>query len=270
MIIARLAVKLAMFFKYERVQALKPSAPCAFFDAHAECPRIAVQVHLFYTQLTDEIIRHTNLIPYRFDCFISTDTLEKAEAIRRAFQAHSRACRVTVDVFCNRGRDMMPFVLQMTAHAARYDYLCHIHTKHSPHSAFGDRWRKYLLKSLLPDADTLAALLRLFETDARLGLVFQRTYWRVKPAAEWAGNYAVSQALLARLGLPSPPVKTPPFPAGNMFWARTAALAPVFACALTETDFEPEQGQRDATLAHALERCWALITQAGGYTFTRV
>ena len=55
-----------------------------------------------------------------------------------------------------------------------------------------------------------------------------------------------------------------------MFWARTSAIAPIFECGLTLEDFPEELNQLDGTLAHCLERCWAIVAQAKGYHFVRV
>ena len=54
------------------------------------------------------------------------------------------------------------------------------------------------------------------------------------------------------------------FPAGNMFWARTAAVKPLFALNLKQSDFPQEAGQEYATLAHQIERAWVYVAQAMG------
>lgn len=255
---------------YEPVTKLRPAAPVPAFDPAGRDPRIAVQIHVFYAELTEELMQAANRIPYRYDCYVSTDSEDKAEAIRRAFQGKSNANRVEVAVFPNRGRDLAPFVAQMSPHIRRYDYLCHLHTKHSVHDGFGRKWRRKMLDSLLATTGHVAAVLSLFENDAKLGMLFQRTFWRVKPSLGWKGNREGSEALFRRMRLEVPLPDRPQFPAGNMFWARTGAIAPVFECGLTMEDFPGELRQLDGTLAHCLERCWTAVAGAGGYTFRRV
>jgi lipopolysaccharide biosynthesis protein len=47
-----------------------------------------------------------------------------------------------------------------------------------------------------------------------------------------------------------------------MFWVRLDALRPLLDAHLGEDEFETEQGQVDGTLAHAIERVFALSAMA--------
>lgn len=266
----RWIVSQARWLSYESVCKLRPIHPSPTFDYGEERPRIVVQIHLFYPELLKEMIAYTNHIPYRFDCYISTDTEEKAERIRECFACDSHAEHTEVQVFANRGRDVAPLVLQLTPVIDHYDYLLHLHTKHSLHDDFGERWRIYLMNTLLASADYVAALLAKMEAPKKIGLVFQRTFRHVKPALGWKGNRRASKAFLARMQLERSMCREPRFPAGNMFWAKTAAVSPVFHCGLTTDDFPAESSQLDGTLAHCIERCWGCVAASQGYKILRV
>ena len=53
----------------ETVIGLALAAPADSFELENGHARIALQIHLFYLSLLDEMIEVTNRIPYRFDCY---------------------------------------------------------------------------------------------------------------------------------------------------------------------------------------------------------
>lgn len=57
------------------------------------------------------------------------------------------------------------------------------------------------------------------------------------------------------------------FPAGNMFWARTEAIYQFFDGRIDENMFPDENGQRDYTEMHAVERLWSVVCVYNGYKF---
>ena len=232
--------------------------------------RIAVQIHIFYPNLTEEMIEYTNRIPFPFDCFLSTDTDEKAEEIRDKFYKMSRASKIEVGVYPNRGRDVAPFLWQFSPYIHMYDYCCHLHTKYSTHDHFGNDWRQYLISNLLPSSEHIAAIINRFNSDSSLGLVIPRTFWRLKPYLGWRNHQQSADELFQKMKIQLPPCREPIFPAGNMFWARTKAILPIFECGLTVNSFHEENRQVEGTLAHCIERCWGCLVKASGYAVLRI
>jgi hypothetical protein len=55
-----------------------------------------------------------------------------------------------------------------------------------------------------------------------------------------------------------------------MFWARSAALKPLIDLRLTFEDFGPEQGQKDGTLAHAIERLFYFVCEHAGFRWIKI
>jgi hypothetical protein len=80
----------------------------------------------------------------------------------------------------------------------------------------------------------------------------------------WGPNFAISRELAAWLDLDLTPDSPLDFPAGSMFWARSAALAPLLDAGLTLADFPAEAGQTDGTIAHAVERLYFYSCEKAG------
>ena len=74
---------------------------------------IAVQVHIFYVDLINEIISKTNNIPYKFDLYITTNTIKKRTIIKGYITNHSKANNYKIKIIENNGRDILPLFSQM-------------------------------------------------------------------------------------------------------------------------------------------------------------
>src|SRR5262249_49799582 len=132
-------------------------------------PRIAVVLHLFYLDLWPQICRHLRMIEEPFDLIVSVpdDRRDEAEAVIQADLPSSQVIGVE-----NRGRDIGPFLdLLRSGRLDRYDYLCKIHGKKSPHRDDGNEWRRDLLDDLLGGPEAVRHLIGWFDANPRAGLV---------------------------------------------------------------------------------------------------
>ena len=102
-----------------------------------------------------------------------------------------------------------------------------------------------------------------FAADGELGLVFADD----PHLNDWDGNREVAEALAARMSLKEPLPPFFDFPVGSMFWARTAALKPLFDLKLGWDDYPKEPIANDGTLLHALERLFPFVARAAGYRY---
>lgn len=235
-----------------------------------EQTQIAVQIHLFYLDLIDELISRLVSIQHPFDLYITTDSVYKAEHIRRKF-AEARCLRpcvqaVQVDVCANRGRDVMPFLEQLRPVYDRYKYFCHIHTKKSKHSNEGNLWRQFLYKCLLGSQSVTDDILCLLESDPTVGVVCPRAFEEIFIFMEWGKNKEKVLATAEKIGIEiDENTQQPVFPAGDMFWARTEAVHQLLSYPFTEDDIPPEEGQLDGTLMHAIERLWSFVAKHNGF-----
>ena len=92
---------------------------------------VAIQAHLYYIDLINEIVNKTNNIPFNFDLFISTNSLIKKNHINEYILNNSKASEVEIIILENKGRDVIPFLIQMKDKVKKNKYICHIHTKKS-------------------------------------------------------------------------------------------------------------------------------------------
>ena len=161
----------------------------------------------------------------------------------------------------NRGRDMAPFVLDLLPRviAAGHPWLLKLHTKRSTHLEDGGVWSQHLQRSL-SDVQDLA---KHFTTDPALGLLTPAGTL-MPSTVSLERNVTHLRWLLQALNIPSDWWLRQPFAAGSMYAVRSQALVPLLQLQLQRAQFEPEQGQQDGTLAHALERVVAALVVRQG------
>ncbi len=225
--------------------------------------KVALQAHVYYADLAEELFDYLKNINFNFDLYISTDTTEKKKAIQNALSKVKLNCgNIKIEIVENRGRDIYPFIKQMTPVYSNYDFVGHIHTKKTVEHGFGDEWRKYLFSQLLLHADQVFGLFN----DSEVGSVFPATYEKISHALSIGNNQRIVNELLGKMKLAkfSEGDKLM-FPAGSMFWARREAIAKLFQIGLSEKDFSNEVGQIDGTTAHAVERLFGIIPDKSGY-----
>lgn len=228
---------------------------------------IAVQVHVYFIELLDEMLEAVNNIEYPFDCYVSTDTEEKRQIIEEKFIPFCNAENSVVEVLENRGRDVAPFIQQIAPVIKQYKYIGHIHTKRSLHTDFGEDWRKFLLKNLFGSREYVNGIFHMFEKEKELGFIMPDVYPVIKEYVKWDGAKDSVHEMLEKMGLNVELPDEPVFSTGNMFWARRKAIEPLFELNYSVNDFPEEQGQLSLTLAHSIERLWVYLMKAQGYTY---
>lgn len=229
-----------------------------------ERKRIAVHAHIFYSELAPELLNYFNQFPAPYDLYISTPHEHDSELLSALFSKCPRIENLVIQVTPNQGRDLGPMFAAFGKQLLSYDYFCHIHTKKSiSTNSIGQRWRQYLWSGLLSNQDQrLEKIWSLLQTHA---LVYpQKFHWIDLINCQWGGNYTQAIELCQNLGIAPPPDGYIEFPVGSMFWAQAKALAPLLQVELSFDDFDPELGQTDQTLAHALERLMGYLVLAQG------
>lgn len=223
--------------------------------------RVAVCLHLFYPDLWPRLRQALQSIPEPWDLYVTVP----AYACTPALQQVARDCPSVRFLPCtNRGRDVLPF-LRLLAQGVfdRYDAVCKLHSKRSPHMDSGSAWLDQVLHALLGSPAHVQALLARFRSEPQLGLIGPQAL-TIHPGTPLhrAKNHLALQTLSARSGITT--VASAPFFAGTMFWFRPQAMARVRQMNLDASDFPIEMAQTDGTPAHALERLfWPLVEHSG-------
>lgn len=215
-------------------------------------------VHAWYPEVLRGVL--TKLRTSGLECkLIVTTSPEKEAEVRAVLQ--SEGSDAELHVAENRGRDILPFLrLAYRLREDGQDLVLKLHTKRSPHLLEGDRWREEILQSLL-SPQNVPRILEAFRREANLGLVAPDGH--LLPITGHLGANADTVDYLARrMGIPASEEASFHFISGSMFWVRLDALAPILDAHLDEWEFEAEKGQIDGTLAHALERTFALSAAA--------
>ncbi|MEY8689123.1 MAG: rhamnan synthesis F family protein [Leptothrix sp. (in: b-proteobacteria)] len=236
-------------------------------------------VHLFHEDLIAELIEQT-VAPLAdvLDVVITVRADVSTKAVRRIVSACPGAYLLITE---NRGRDVRPFMLCLDWLQQRgYRIACKLHSKKSPHRPDGDAWRTSLVGDLLGSRAVAIACLKQLQAEPDLGMLTPvGALALIDPPGVHHGNRAWLNRLLPLRATgrpadtPSDPFQAPDpvFPAGTMFWFRTTALAGLLDHpAFDSSSFEPELGQLDGTLAHALERLMALQVQHAGMRVAEV
>jgi len=235
--------------------------------------KIAIQVHLFYEDLINDIINITNEIPVKFDLFISVCSQNAKEIIEKIIYKNSKANFFEIKIVSNKGRDILPFLIQMKKAHHKYKYICHIHSKKSFHVEFGNEWRNYLYFNLLGSSQIITEILTEFEKYDKLGLIFPEPFYKILTTHGKTikdSNIKYMNFIIKNI-FPKYRISENyfDFPEGNMFWAKTEAIYQIFEIDIKKR-FRKENGKLDSTIFHGIERIWTYLAKLNGFFYKKV
>lgn len=237
--------------------------------------RIAAIVHIFYEELTDELLDRLITLPSPVDLYVTTTSKEKAAIIAEAIDRRAEPLIASVEIRVlpsNRGRDLSAFYV-----AARdvllsddYDLVVKIHSKKTVQARpnAGEFFKRQQLENLLDSPGYTANLVGLFQKEPGLGLVFPPTIHIGYPTMghAWFANKKPTQELADELGIRVPLDEISPLaPLGAMFIARPQALRLLAEVEWGYEDYLPESEHRDGSLAHVQERIVTYAAAELGY-----
>lgn len=228
--------------------------------------KYAIHLHLFYPDLAEEFSRYFSYLPKGFDIFITHLDESDASSIRKAF-INSGAEKVNLIVVENKGRDVAPFIDVMKSHIDCDDYevIGHFHSKKSLDAGadIGDKWRRFLLDTLIGNKQQARQVLAQFNSPKR-GLVFAED----RHCVDNGDNTPFIQEILEHMDI-NMGFNCHLFPVGTMFWGRSLALNSL--AKLPEKYYSLEEPiPRDGSYLHAIERILPQICLSNDYTLMTI
>jgi rhamnosyltransferase len=236
--------------------------------------RTVVIAHIFYDEMTDEIIERANTLPGGYDLIVTTPDAKRAGRIEaRLAQLPGKRGAVSVRIVeSNDGRDQSAFLVgcRDVLLSGAYDLVVKLHSKKTPQDGYnvGTHFREQQFLNLLHDDAHTSRVVALFQREPGLGLAFPpmihigyptlgRAWWSNKPGFErMAGD----------LGIRVPLDDVSPLaPYGSMFFARPEALRVLVEHPWKYSDFGGVEAYRDGGLAHILERMPSYAAGELGY-----
>ena len=240
--------------------------------------RVAVCVHVYYTEMLEEILALTDTIPCAYDFIATTETQEKKALIEQTVAGRKNIANVIVRVVeHNRGRDMSALFISCRDLFLddRYDIVCRLHTKKSPQvaAAQGNLFKRQMFDNLLNSPGFTANVLDMFHDNPWIGVAVPPLVHIAYPTMGhvWFSNRPRTAEIAKLLNIkvhfdPDTPVGA----FGTMFWFRPNALRKLFAHPWKWTDFNAEPGHVDGGLAHVLERLICYAAQDARYTTQQI
>jgi predicted HAD superfamily hydrolase len=229
--------------------------------------RIAIHLHMYYPDLAVEFYQYLKNMPFDYDLYVSVPNEEGIKVCHNVFLGLPKLGQLIIEQVPNKGRDIAPMFCNFATHLKTYDYIAHLHSKKSLYNhGATEGWREYLCANLLGSEPRIRRIIGLMQGNSPRGIVYPQNYSLLPyQANSWLANKTAGSAWCARLGITNVPQGYFDFPAGSMFWAKSAALKPLFDVGITLSDFPNETGQTDGTFAHCLERLLVLTALKEGY-----
>lgn len=217
-----------------------------------------VILHVHYIEVWGEIkaLLDDILVECPMDIVVTTSSREIFDMAQNELPS---AHLLLVD---NRGRDILPLIFALReVSPLGYRSVLKLHTKRSLYRNDGDKIREDLLDALVTNAEAVRQSISRFEEDPRLGMLVPECYLIQHNDHNMTFDKEMVDLVCSMTGMR---FYCDVFPAGSMFWFRPEALAPILK--IDESDFPPEEGLADGTIAHAVERMFCLMVKQCGFS----
>jgi rhamnosyltransferase len=237
--------------------------------------KIAIHLHVFYLDIFERYIEFFDNYSFRFDLFITTDTLGKKEHIENFIATHNAGLSVKeIIVFQNLGRDIFPWLL-IADRISTYDIAAHLHTKKSitAYDWIGITWQEELFNLLVVPASTI---IETFENNTKIGIIIPEIpfYFHVIYPISFVRDInaqLIMNSLWEKMGcnknIDFTNLSTLIFPYGTMCWYRPRAFKSLVDLGVKTNDIPLEPIALQGTVLHAIERLLVYLAWNEGYDY---
>lgn len=237
--------------------------------ASARPRRLAAICHIFYVDLSEEMLGYLSHLPDTTDLFLSTTDAAKAAALQETFRSWKQG-RVDIRIAPNQGRDIAPkFLTFRDVYDMGYETILFLHSKKTERDD-ARSWRVALFETLAGSRETVGSVLTAFDQDPSLGMIVPQHHELVRRHSGWQNNFLHARRLARSMGFRLKSSYPLDFASGSMFWARPEALRPLLQLNLQLRDFPSESGQIGDTIAHAIERLMLFSCERAGYSWCKI
>lgn len=228
--------------------------------------KIAICLHIFYADFIAKFAQCLQQFPCSVDVFVAVSSDKLKQQAETVFGKIPTVNKVLVVVAPNRGRNFGPLLVEFGEALLKYDLMCHLHSKKSLYSGREQtQWFDYLNQYLFRDKHMVKSILRLFDTNAELGMYYPTSFWMMPSwVNNWTCNKSFAKEFVTDWGIDITE-NFVNYPVGGMFWARPKALEPLLSQKFTYDDFPAEPLANDGSWLHALERIVGLLAENQGY-----
>ena len=232
--------------------------------------KICIHLHLFYTEMLDEMLRYIDNFStnkdIEYDLYVTLCKHNK-KVEDRIFKFKDNAQIIVVS---NRGYDLAPFLhVSKMINLDDYDYIIKLHSKRDlPSPAYlptcrlkRDKWRIKLLE-FMSSPKHIRLTLKRFEKSPDIGMISSPELIISSQKEDTSANIR-AERIMRGMGLQ---MKNHKFVAGTMFIARAKLFRMWQMLPYDAMDFEEfDVSHKGGTLAHALERVLGYMIAAQGY-----
>lgn len=223
--------------------------------------RLAVVVHVYYINIFREILDALmQPAAAKLELYLTGPACNEEKVRKMVPESIDLKVYLPVE---NRGRDILPFLkILPQVISDGHQLVLKLHTKGSNHLNRKEHWRNDLFKKLI-GPDKINSVINIFNQNLKVGMVgpsgniLAMQYY-------YGSNAEIVRELSGRIGVSVDQLQDINFVAGSMFYARCEIFNPLLKIGLTADNFEVEEGQKDGTLAHAIERVFTVGLIATG------